>query len=354
MKILMATGGSGGHIFPALQTALELRKRGHDVIFAGVLDLAEDKLKGLGFSCYNTGAEGFKDKSLQGMAKFGTSMTKAVLESRKILRQVKPDKVVGFGGYGSFPVLLAASMAGCPSMIHEQNVKPGKANQVLAGLVKKVGVGFKSGAAYFGRKAVWVGCPCHNAPPDRSIEDIKTSFGFKPDSKVIALLGGSQGSIHLNKVFSEAMQVLCKDGVVGIHMTGKSEHEKYAMQYKNLGLPVVALPFISPIEELYAITDVMVTRCGAATVSELGAFCVPSVLVPYPFAGNHQKYNGEVLSHAGAAVLVEQKDLNADVLIGAVHRLNASEFSRLRIAQKTKGLFALDAAKRLAEVVEQL
>lgn len=350
MRILLATGGTGGHIFPALQTALELKKRGHEVLFAGVLGPARSKIEEAGFHCRNIPAQGFNDRSLPGMIRFGWSMAAGFVRSLGIVRAFAPQKIVGFGGYGSFPLVLAGWALRYPTMVHEQNVMPGKANRVLARLAGKVAVSFKDSTRHFGKaKTVWTGCPCHDRPSPRTREDICRSFGLDPRQRIIALLGGSQGSQRLNEVFSDAVGGM---GCQAIHMTGKKEYDTYRTQYRQAKLPVVVTAFISPIEELYAAADVIVSRCGAATVSELGAFAVPSVLIPYPLADGHQKYNGRVLADAGAAVLIEQKDLNANVLVEAIGR--CGELTRAGIAQKVQGLFVKDAASKLADAVEGL
>jgi len=350
MKILLATGGTGGHIFPALQTALELRKRGHEVCFAGVLGMGRAKIEEAGFACENISAQGFNNRSVWGMICFAARMAGACAHSLKIVRRSAPQRIMGFGGYGSFPVVLAGWILRYPVMVHEQNVVPGKANRVLGALAQKVAVSFKQSIRYFGAgKAVWTGCPCHDQAPARSREEICRSFGLDAGKPVIALLGGSQGSQRLNEIFSQAM---ARTGAQAIHMTGKKEYEAYRGKYQQAKLPVAAAAFISPVEELYAVADVMVSRCGAATVSELGAFAVPAVLVPYPLADGHQKYNGQVLSDAGAAVLIEQKDLNVDALVAAVDRCRTGDFARERIREKTKGLFIKEAASKLADAVE--
>ncbi|MBI4310116.1 MAG: UDP-N-acetylglucosamine--N-acetylmuramyl-(pentapeptide) pyrophosphoryl-undecaprenol N-acetylglucosamine transferase [Candidatus Omnitrophica bacterium] len=356
MKVLFATGGSGGHIFPALQTALELKKRGHEVLFAGALGMAQDKIEAAGFNCRAIGAQGFKDRSPWGVLCFSFSMARAFAQSIGIVRRAAPDKIVGFGGYGAFSIMLAGILLGRRTMIHEQNVLPGKANRILGPWVKKIAVSFKDSLEYFSSgKTVWTGCPCHDRRPSRCRQEILSAFGLKPQGKIIALLGGSQGSRRLNEVFFEAMQVLTRrGGMQAVHMTGKNDHAVYAQKYKESGMPVVVSAFISPVEELYAAADVMVSRAGAATVSELGAFAVPAVLVPYPFAGHHQKHNALVPARVFAAILIEQDHLTVESLVHAIDRCLGEDFTRARIHEKTKGSFVKDAALRLADAVEQI
>ena len=241
-------------------------------------------------------------------------------------------------------------------MIHEQNVVPGKANIVLARLVKKVAISFKESAKHFNfAKTVWTGCPCHDEPPVRSRQDICKDFGLNPDLKIIALLGGSQGSGRLNEAFLGAMVDLNKRGKFqAVHMTGKNDYASYVEKYRVQNLSAVVKSFVSPIEELYAIVDIVIGRAGAATISELGAFAIPSILVPYPFAGNHQRYNADVLVNAGAAILLEQKDLTTEAIVRAIDQLSDEQFVRAHLKERLKEHFIKDAASQLASAVEGL
>jgi UDP-N-acetylglucosamine--N-acetylmuramyl-(pentapeptide) pyrophosphoryl-undecaprenol N-acetylglucosamine transferase len=356
LKVLLATGGSGGHIFPALETALELQKRGHTVSFAGTLQVSLDKIAAKGFECYPLVTRGFNTKSLANNVLFVRSMVEAFVQSLRLLDHLKPDCVVGFGGHGSFPVMTAAAFRGYPTMIHEQNVVPGKANRVLSFLVKKVAVTFEKSIGSFRSIAVWTGCPCHDRQPARSRREILTALGLKPDFRTIVLLGGSQGSQRLNEIFFESAQILATydTPVQVIHMTGPREFDKYRAMYASSPLPVSVSGFYHPVEEVYTAADIIISRAGAATVCELASWAVPAVLVPYPFAGAHQKYNARVLADAGAAILLEQQDLSVKTLITAIGKLCSPEYSRDIVRSRTQGLFMPDPAIRLADAVEQL
>lgn len=357
MKALIATGGTGGHIFPAVQTALEMRKRGHTVVMAGVLGMAQADIEAQGFACQTIDSRGLTDRSPAGLLRFGTSISRGFAQSLKIIHQVKPDKVIGFGGYGAFPLVLAAAAQGIPTMIHEQNVVPGKANQVLAVLVKRIALSFKDSLKHVNAaKAVWTGCPCHHQASLHGREDILKDFGLTPGAgPVVALLGGSQGSQRLNALFFAAVHALAgQQPLQVIHMTGKKEYDAYVEKYRGASFPVAVRPFIRPIEDLYAVVDCLVSRAGAATVCELGVHGVPAVMVPYPFAGGHQVPNAEVLSRAGAAVLREEKDLTPALLAQAVQEQLLSGLSRAAIKEKTRGLFTELAAANVADALERL
>ena len=350
MKILIATGGSGGHIFPAIETAKALKVRGHHVSFAGVLGPAEDKIKALDFPVFPLAAKGLNDRSFLGWLNFGSIMSGAVFRSFGVIDKSAPDKIIGFGGYGAFPVVMAGAMMRCPVLIHEQNVIPGRANSLLSKLVKKVAISFEGSRKYLNpAKVVWTGCPCHHsALPTRS-EGLK-AFDLDENKKTIVLLGGSQGSQRLNEIFFEMFPLPFQ----AIHMTGPRDFPMYEKKYREANFPVKVYPFINNISEAYAAADVVIARAGAATVSELGLLGIPAVLVPYPFAGNHQKYNADVLAGAGAAIIVEQKDLTKTSLREAVTSMLLSNYSREDVLKKTKGLFQTDAALQLALVAEGL
>src|SRR5476649_2456584 len=199
MKILIATGGTGGHIFPAIETAKALRVRGHQVSFAGVLGTSEEKIKALDFPVFSISAQGLNDRSFSRWLEFSKIMTQAIFRSFGVVRKCAPDKIIGFGSYGSFPVVMAGSLMRCPVLIHEQNVIPGKANALLSKVVKKVAISFEGSRKYLDpSKVVWTGCPCHHsAVPSRSEGLI--AFGLEENKKTVLLIGGSQGSQRLNE-----------------------------------------------------------------------------------------------------------------------------------------------------------
>jgi UDP-N-acetylglucosamine--N-acetylmuramyl-(pentapeptide) pyrophosphoryl-undecaprenol N-acetylglucosamine transferase len=200
---------------------------------------------------------------------------------------------------------------------------------------------------------VWTGCPCHHSAVGSKSEGL-LAFGLEENKKTIMLLGGSQGSQRLNEVFFELMKDLSPVHFQAIHMTGIKDFSLYEERYRSVHLPVKAHAFIDNITQAYAAADIVIARAGAATVSELGLLGLAAVLVPYPFAGNHQKYNADVLADKGVAFIVEQKDLTKFSLKEAVTRMLSLNLSREDILKKTQGLFQTDAALQLALVAEGL
>ncbi len=354
MKIIVSTGGSGGHIFPGLKTAQVLRSKGHEVIFVGSLGLGYENIKAQGFKAINIHAQGLPNKSLKGFLNFVLIMMKALSEARNVLLEEKPDKVIGFGGYGSFAVVVAAAILRIPVMIHEQNVVPGKANRLLSKFVKKLAISFQETSKYFdSKKTIWTGCPCQNNPSSKSKDVLLQQFALAQNKKTILVLGGSQGSQKINEVFFNIMSSLeANDSLQAIHMTGKKDYPVYEFAYKQKGVSVKVLEFISPIEEAYAIADLVIARAGAVTVSELGFFLIPSILIPYPLADGHQKYNAEVLSSCGLSKVIEQKDLSVDVLRKEIESTLLQ--SKATNNNQVKERFKDNSALELAIAVENL
>ncbi len=354
MNILITTGGTGGHMFPALQTALALRIRGHQVVFAGALAAGEEQIKAHDFACYRINAAGLNSRSPLGLLRWSATTMQAIMYAQKIIQEIKPQKVLGFGGYGSFPVAMAARIAGVPLMIHEQNVVPGKANRVMALMARRIAITFQVSQKYFKRsKVIWTGCPCHQQVPSKLKIELRTQFGLDPQKPVLLILGGSQGSQRLNSIVFETLMLLGTK-VQAIHMTGPKEYPVYVERYGRANLCVKVYAFISPVEEAYATADLVIARAGAATVCELAAFALPSILVPYPFAGGHQKYNAAVLSDAGAAVLKEENALTPAVLKESIEAMLGQPLSPQEIRRKTQSIFLPDPAIRLALALEEL
>jgi UDP-N-acetylglucosamine--N-acetylmuramyl-(pentapeptide) pyrophosphoryl-undecaprenol N-acetylglucosamine transferase len=358
MKILIATGGTGGHIIPALVTARELKRRGHDIVFAGVFRHAGSKLKDEGFDYHEISAKGFSTRSFSALAAFFVASVKSFFESVKILKQVKPDAVAGFGGYGSFWVVFAAVGQGFPTMIQEQNVKPGKANKLLSFFVKRIAVGFADAEKSLpAKKTVVTGCPLRPIKTQFDRRAILAQFGLADAEgvPVILALGGSQGSLKINDEMIRAAVAL-KDKVAFsmIHICGEKDVEKCKAAYQSAGIRHCVLGFTDEIDKAYAIADLAVSRSGAMTVTELAAFGLPVIFIPYPYAGGHQRENAMVLAKTGLSVILDEKDLTADSLLVAILDLLKQKKTKDEMNQAYRGIYRPNAAVLLADEAERL
>lgn len=316
MRIVFATGGSGGHLFPALKTAEFLRSLGHDIYFVGAFRFGKDKLLKSGFNFIELDIEGLSLRR-------PLSLVKLINATRLCLGRLKAlnvQVVVGFGGYGSFPAVMAAVLLKLPTMIHEQNVIPGKANKLLSKFVRKIAISFQESAAYFDRrKVVLTGCPCHGKSAKQERDKVLMKLGFNDASKTLLVIGGSQGSQNINKAFIEAItKVEGLDSIQVIHSCGAADVDFLSAAYKKMNVHAAVFKFIDNIEEIYTITDVVIARAGALCVCEIACFGLPAILIPYPHAHGHQKANALELVKTGPGIVIEEQTLTSEFLVQAI------------------------------------
>ncbi len=356
MKVTIATGGSGGHIFPALEVAEELKRRGHHVIFLGVFGKTKEWIKAKDLTYYEITARGLVSNSLNSMLTFSFSMLRSVLDSIKVLRRLNPDVVVGFGGYGAFPVVLSASFLKIPTMIHEQNVLPGRANAVLSKMVNRIAVSFEESRHYFPvQRTVLTGCPIRKWFHHEDKEKIFAEFKLRKDLFTILVLGGSQGSHRINSLFVQTIPFLTKSlKFQVIHLSGERDYQILKELYPRFEIPYALLPFLEEMNKAYQVADLVISRAGAVTVTEIAMFGLPAILIPYPYAGGHQKENAMALTRTKTAQLIEENHLTVDKLLKAILIFNERPLKKDEIYLGTKGIYHPKATQKLAEEIVQL
>ena len=356
MKIILATGGTAGHVFPALLVARRLASLGHEAIFVGALSKSLERIRGNGYEVVNLDARGLTFQSAGGIFLSGALMARALVRSLKILRKLAPDAVCGFGGYGAFAVGIAAVILRIPTMIHEQNVVPGRANKLLAGLVRKVAVSFrKTEKSFEPSKTVWTGCPCRDLNVAASRETLLREFGLSVGKFTILALGGSQGSYRINESLIGAAQLLKNNlDFQIIHLAGVNDVDSVAECYKGVRIPFRAFGFLEEMEKAYAVADVVVGRSGAMTVTEIAHSHLPAVLIPYPYAGGHQKANARILEDLGGARVLEEKDLTPQSLNEAILSWNKNPLDKRSLETRLPQEFVADSTGRLTEEILRL
>ena len=320
MKVIIAGGGTGGHIFPAISVAEEILKRSgtNEVLFVGTKKgLENELLSKRGFRVKHISARGIKGKGVGKSMSALLAACKGVSDSMSIIKEFMPDVVLGVGGYVSGPAVLAASLRGIPTAICEQNGYPGLTNRILGRFVRKVFATFDESVKFFPRgKVVITGNPVR--------EDILRSRNIKkdPDTITVLVFGGSQGAHKLNASVPGALSKLGRTDIKVIHQTGNKDFDLVKNAYAEYGIEARVLRFIDDMAGAYAEADFVIGRSGAGTVAEITALGKPSLLVPYPFAtNNHQMENARVLERAGAAVIVEDRDASAENLQAALTNL---------------------------------
>lgn len=351
--IVIAAGGTGGHLYPGIALAQELSARGARPVFAvRAHDLCRPIVTAEGFACEDIPARGMPRRLSPAIFSFLFAQGRGLFAARALMRRLRPSVVVGMGGYISFPVISAARLAGVPAMIHEQNVIPGLANRVLARFVDRVAVSFAESARYFPRRSTIV----TGNPVRRSLFGVNRAAALQrlhlSDGQfTILVFGGSQGAAAINSAVVGAwghLPAAVRGRVQFIHVSGTGDHERVADLYRQKNIPGVVLPYMMNIGDAYAAADLVISRAGATTVAEVAILGVPAILIPYPHAtADHQSYNARVLAASGQAIVIAEKDLTVSALATSM----AAVFSRGAAAQASVSLPARFPQELLADAV---
>lgn len=349
MRVILAGGGTGGHVIPALAIAQELRARhSADIKFVGTARGIETKL---------VPAAGFELDLIEvGALKnvgFGTRLSTlwqlpgAVLRSRRILREFRPDVVIGVGGYASGPAVLAAEMAGVPTLLFEPNFVPGFANRKVARWASAAAVQFEETRRFF-RNAEVTGVPVR-----------KEFFAIAPRPTdappTLLVFGGSQGAGALNRVMMESAAALKQAGWRVLHQTGERDYNQVQAAYSQSGISTEVTPFIDRMPEAFARADLLLCRSGGSTVAEVAAAGKPAIFVPFPRAADdHQRRNAEALAQAGAAVLIPEAELTSVRLVKSVGELLADKKRLGEMAAAARRLARPNAAEAVGAMAAKL
>ncbi|SHH22216.1 UDP-N-acetylglucosamine-N-acetylmuramylpentapeptide N-acetylglucosamine transferase [Hydrocarboniphaga daqingensis] len=333
MRIVVMAGGTGGHVFPALAVADELRARGHDVTWIGAPDSFEQRtVVPHGFEIDTIPVRGLRGKGLRALLSAPLLLWRSVREARGILQRRRPHVVLGMGGFAAGPGGLAARLMRIPLVVHEQNAAPGLTNRALSLLASKVLEAFPKTF----RHATTVGNPVRSAiaelpaPAERAAARAADSR----DPVRLLILGGSQGARALNELVPAALALLPETARPLIrHQAGRT-YDLARAAYANAGVMARIESFIDDMPSAYGWADLVVCRAGASTIAELCAAGCASVLVPFPFAvDDHQTANARHLADDGAAVLMQERDLDPERLAALLRDLLADRAKLLRMAQ---------------------
>jgi UDP-N-acetylglucosamine--N-acetylmuramyl-(pentapeptide) pyrophosphoryl-undecaprenol N-acetylglucosamine transferase len=349
MKLLLAGGGTGGHLFPAIALAEQLMsdEPQSEVLFVGTTKGLEARLlPELGWPLETVDMSGWA--GIGGLARLKVlgKLVKSFAESKEILRRFNPDVVVGVGGYASVPVLLAAKVAGVPYLVHEQNAWPGLANRLLGRWAKRVCLSFsEADRAFHSSATVLTGNPVRAA--------MENCPNLADDQPCLLVFGGSQGARAINRAVIAALPYLTEwQGHLEIvHQSGTLDYEETVAGYKANGWSHVDVqPFIKDMAQAYARATLIVCRAGATTLAELTACGRPSILVPYPHAAaGHQSGNARAMAVKGAAMMMEENDLTPERLAKLIGGLLHDRSSLISMASAAKRLARFGAAARLLQ-----
>jgi UDP-N-acetylglucosamine--N-acetylmuramyl-(pentapeptide) pyrophosphoryl-undecaprenol N-acetylglucosamine transferase len=361
VRILIAGGGTGGHLYPGIALAREITRRdpGAQVVFVGTAAGVEATVVPReGFPLELIRVTGLKGKSKVQLVQGFVLLPFAAFDAWRVISRYRPDVVIGVGGFASGPVLLLAAMRGYPTMLLEQNALPGVTNRVLARWVRAAAVTFDDALATFPGTGFVTGNPVRPeffAREEKEADDHSLS---PPSAARVLIFGGSQGAHAINMAMVEAATRLAAAGAPRLaitHQTGQRDVELVRDAYRRAGLEARVEAFLFEMDREMKAADIVVCRAGATTLSELAAAGKPAILVPLPTAADdHQRKNAEVIARAGGGEVIEERELTGERLADALARLGGDTERRGAMSEAIRGFARPDAAARIADKVWEL
>lgn len=354
MKVMIAAGGTGGHIYPGIAVANEILRRdpSSEVLFVGTSRGLETKIiPENGFQLALIHSVGLKNVGLKGKVKGLMTLPRSFVEARRLLREFRPSVVVGAGGYVSGPVLMMAVVMGVPTLVMDSNALPGFTNRRLARYVDWAALTFHEALPFFGKKGTVTGNPVR-----------KEFFDFKPKERngdtSVLIFGGSQGARAINNAMIAALDDLngSRETMHVVHQTGEADFEKVRNAYTGHGWESADVrPYISDMMHEFERADILICRAGATTCAEIAAAGKAAIMIPLPTAADdHQRKNAEAMQNAGAAKMIVQDQLSPEVLASTLIELAAEPETIARMEQAAKNLAREDAAEATVDIIEEL
>jgi UDP-N-acetylglucosamine--N-acetylmuramyl-(pentapeptide) pyrophosphoryl-undecaprenol N-acetylglucosamine transferase len=357
-KIILSGGGTGGHIYPAIAIANELKARfpKSEFLFVGAKDKMEmQKVPQAGYKITGLWIAGIQRRLTFKNLLFPFKLLVSLLKSTLIINAFKPDVVIGTGGFASGPLLQVATMKGVPTLIQEQNSFPGITNKLLSKKVNKVCVAYKGLEQFFPKeKLILTGNPVRQdlLDLDQRLEEAHLFFSLDPGKKTLLVLGGSLGARRMNQLIESQLDYLEALGIQLVWQCGKLYMEDYNKYNSNKGVQVHA--FLNRMDLAYAAADVVISRAGASSVSELCVVGKPVIFIPSPnVSEDHQTKNAMAISEKNAALLISEKDLESNFET-QFSELIASESQQKKLSTNIKKLALKQATQTIADEIEKL
>ena len=361
MKIIIAGGGTGGHLFPGIAVAEEFLERdaANSVLFAGTRHGIEARvIPREGHRIRFLKAEGMVGRSFFKQLKGGFLFIYSLLQAMRIIGTERPDIVIGVGGYASAGMVLAARIRGITTVVMEQNSVPGFANRFLGRFAGAIAVTYQESFSYFCRDRTFLtGNPVRKSILAKDSAAASRTANQGKDIFSILVFGGSQGARAINRAITEALHYLLdlRQNIQFIHQTGEQELKAAADAYRKLGFKGSVQPFIYSMSEAYAAADMVICRAGATTLAEITATGKAAILIPYPFAAsNHQEFNARKLEDMGAAIVILERQLTGEALAKAIRELYENIDRRAQIQKASKAIGRTDAAEKIVDLAISL
>lgn len=361
MRVLIAGGGTGGHIYPAISIAKELKKRDkkNEILFIGALPgVGSSVIEEEGFEFRPISAIGWERRLSIRTFGFICSLFRGFWQSARYIFKFRPDMVVGMGGYSSGPPLLLSSMFGHKTIIHEQNSIPGLANRILGRWVKRVATSFKDDDGHFpSHKVVVTGNPVRSEIAKIPKEEALERFGLEEERLTILIFGGSRGAHSINVAVIECLDQLneIKDKIQMIYVSGREDHDWVKGKTGTGNFPIHLTDFLFDMPAALGAADLVIARAGAGTIAEITCCGLPSILIPYPYAtSNHQFKNAYLLELARAAIVILDKELNGQILARTITELVNDRERQKEMGEKAKTLSHPEAASKIVDLIYEL
>ena len=360
LKVIISGGGTGGHIYPGISLACEIKDRDikNDILFVGTERGLESKLiPREGFKIVKIKAQGIKRKicfeNLTAIVIFLISL----FQSYNIIKKYKPDIVIGTGGYVSGSVVLMAAILGIPTFVHEQNVIPGITNKFLSRITRATFLSFNQSKEYFSNKAklIFTGNPIRFKNIKQNTDREYKKFNLDSLKKAILVLGGSKGAASINRAVLRGVDLIkdvIKNNWQVLLISGQDDYDNIMKMVGEDHKIFSVEPYLYDIEKAYSLADLVICRAGATTLAEISAYGLPAILIPYPYAThNHQEVNARIFTREGAAILILEKDLSdkklAQVLLDILKDKNRLEM----MARKSRELSNENSAKKIVDYI---
>lgn len=352
MRVLIAGGGTGGHLYPGIAVADEFCREDtdSDVLFVGTRRGIENRIiPGEGYRLETIPAGGIVNKAILSKIVSGIKILSGTIRSFFILRRFNPDVVIGVGGYASAPILSAAVILRVPTVILEQNLFPGLANRLLSRVVDRVVVAFEGSKKFFRREVNVFGNP---------VRKIIIGCEYNPeDIFVVFVFGGSQGSHTINRAVVESTGYLKSESknMRFIHQTGDRDYEWVKDSYGEAGMDAEVVPYVYNMEDAYNKATIVISRAGATTIAEITSCGRPAILIPYPFAAhNHQRINAEYLKSVGTAEVILESDLTGEKLAEKIRYFMYNKDRLREMSKKSAGLYRRTATQDIVNLCKEL
>jgi UDP-N-acetylglucosamine--N-acetylmuramyl-(pentapeptide) pyrophosphoryl-undecaprenol N-acetylglucosamine transferase len=361
MRVIIAGGGTGGHLFPGLAIAEELKRREKttEIIFAGTEYGLEAKVVPKeGYPIKFLRAEGMAGVSITKRMKAIAQMPLSIKDSYKIINSVKPHIMIGVGGYASGAIMFTAALMSIPTMILEQNCIPGLTNRILGKFVRAICITYQESIPFFPKaKTFLTGNPVRTHILKGNREFGYKLFSLEKDLFTIFVFGGSLGAKSVNMAVIDSLGFIqdLKDRIQFLHQTGQRDFENVRNAYRTLGFKGTVTPFVYQMGEAYAVSDIVISRAGATTLSELTALGKPAVLIPYPYAaGHHQELNARKLLEMGAAKIILDSELSGKYLAENIRELYENKTMRADMQKNSRALGRPEACAKVIDIAMSL